>query len=428
LAASRLNRGPKAEGLTRIAKVVMLAGPIIVAILSILPLVSATGLGVSPTEIIIRSSLRGGEYQRAIRVFNAMDEDLGFVFNVTGYSADWISLYADDNFTKPINNMTVPVKTSVIVFVVVRVPLDASNGNHSSNVYVQTVPVEVKETGAKVVVSAPVKITVEVVGTQVLAGEVNGISTLDTEVNYPLRIDIDFQNTGNVVANPEIDVEITKEEDSIENFTFSKASVKPGMREVISVEWDTTGKDEGEYWANVTVSLGGEVLREKSLSFKLLPIGTVTRKGELVSLSFIGGNPVVGLVIKIQAAFRNTGLIDTTAEFVGEVYRGGELVDVIEGYETLVKVGKEEVLSAYLKLTEEGEYLIKGWAVYDGKKTDPKELSIVARVPEPPKTEEIVEEEQQINPPTNTTTLGLAVILVVSIMVITLGVRYAKKG
>lgn len=93
------------------------------------------------------------------------------------------------------------------------------------------------------IVSAFIEVFVEVVGEQILTGNVRSISAQDTEVGYPLRIKVDFENTGNVNAKPEIKTAILKDGIEIDSFTHTKACVKPGLRSIISVEWNTTGKE-----------------------------------------------------------------------------------------------------------------------------------------------------------------------------------------
>jgi hypothetical protein len=144
--------------------------------------------------------------------------------------------------------------------------------------------------------------------------------------------------------------------------------------EEIPVEWDTKGQVVGnDYLANVTVSLAGNVLYERELPFKVLEKGTLTRKGVLSTLSY-EGEPAVGEMIKTIATFKNTGKIDTNAKFTGEVHRNGKLIETIESDEFEVPVREMTALTSYLKLDKPGNYRITGYAVYEGKKTDSKEL------------------------------------------------------
>ncbi len=101
--------------------------------------------------------------------------------------------------------------------------------------------------------------------------------------------------------------------------------------------------------------------------------------GELKLLA-IEGKPQVNRVIKVVAHFENTGTNDTMAKFTGRVYRDGELVDLLEGNEMFIEVGKKIHLIAYYKIMIPGEYLIKGTVLYEVKETEANEVSFT--VPE----------------------------------------------
>jgi len=340
----------------------------------------AGGIGVSPTEITVYDAMRGGRYQKLIKIFNTIESPTTFLLNATGEIDEWVSFYIDENLTETVTNVTLASNSNQLIYVILQVPNEAPNGNYTGKIYVQTLPKKMEgQTGTSVIISASLGVFIEVVGTQILGGNVRGISTIDTEVGYPLRIKVEFENTGNVEAEPEIRIVVFRDETEIDSFTYSKTQVKPGLRDIISVEWNTTGRDPGDYSAKVTVLLEGKVLEERQLQFKILPFGTLTRRGQLTALS-VEGKPLVGTVLRIHATFRNTGLIDTTAHFVGEIYRDGDLIDVIESPDVLVEVGTEKNITSYLKLTQEGTYMIKGYVFYEGKQTDVKELVIQVKV------------------------------------------------
>ncbi len=80
-------------------------------------------------------------------------------------------------------------------------------------------------------------------------------------------------------------------------------------------------------------------------------------------------------MIKILADFENTGKIDSRAAFKGEIFRNGELVDVIESDEMLVEVGKTGRLTSYYKIESSDKYEVKGCVLYEGKETSTKEIS-----------------------------------------------------
>jgi len=339
--------------------------------------VAAIGIAVTPSHLEISDALRGGEFERNITIYNPDPEITSYTLSASGDAGLWISFFKQDDPTSPVDRVTIPGNENVRILVKFTIPQDAANGEHKATIIVTSVPAEEASGGSGQVVSlaAPVAVTIFVTGNQILSGVVNGISADDVEVKYPLRIKVQFHNTGNVVATPLITVKIaTQDGTTINNFTSSEFNVKPQKHETILLEWDTTGKEPGDYIANISVTLGDSVIKQEQLNFAILPVGTLTRSGSLTELKF-GGEPGLGVLTAIQATFVNTGKIDTKAKFVGEVYHNDILVDTLQSEELLVIIGDVELLESYFKPDQPGEYRIKGYVIYEGKKTEEKEIS-----------------------------------------------------
>ncbi|MBA7572769.1 hypothetical protein ES708_14555 [subsurface metagenome] len=339
--------------------------------------VVATGIAVTPSHLEISDALRGGEFERNITIYNPDSEITSYTLSASGDAGLWISFFKQDDPTSPVDRVTIPGNENVRILVKFTIPHDAANGEHKATIIVTSVPAEEASGGSGQVVSlaAPVAVTIFVTGSQILSGVVNGISADDVEVKYPLRIKVQFHNTGNVVATPQITIEITTQDGTtINNFTSSEFNIKPERRETILLEWDTTGKEPGDYIANISVTLGDSVIKQEQLNFAILPTGTLTRSGSLTELIF-EGEPGLGVLTMIQATFVNTGQIDTKAKLVGEVYHNDILVDTLQSEELLVAVGNTEFLEAYFKPDQPGEYRVKGYVIYEGKKTEEKEIS-----------------------------------------------------
>ena len=355
------------------------------------------GLGISPASITISDAFKGGTYERTITVFNTGDETGNFGLTAEGECADWISFYKEDEPTTPLTEVTIPGKDKAKVLVKFDIPEDIANADYTSTIFAQSTPEEEEGEGAvaHAVIRIPSEILIQVTGTQILKGTVKSITTTDTEIDYPLKIKVEFQNEGNVIAKPKIAVAITKNGELVDSFVHSETGIKPDKTDTITVLWNTTGRETGDYAANVAVSLGKkqELLASKDLPFKILPFGTLTRKGALQSLT-IEGEPLVNIVIKLAANFENTGEIDTMAKFKGEIYHEGKLLDVMESEEMFVEVGEKGKLTSYYKTLEPGSYAIKGRVFYAGKETAEKEVSF--DVPEPKIESESSEDKKWI--------------------------------
>lgn len=343
--------------------------------------VQAPGLGISPSSFTVADALRGGEYERTITVFNTADEDGDYELGATGPESEWITFYHTDDPETPITALNIKGHTKERVLVKIQVADDSPNRDYKPLIYVKSIPPEATAGAggavAQTVLKMPVSATIQVTGVQILKGTVESITRADTEIGYPLRLKVAFKNDGNVDATPKIAVRITKDGTLIDSFVHDESSIKLGKTDTIVVLWNTTGNEPGDYSASVSVSLGDETLTTKDVPFSILPRGALTRKGVLVLLS-LEGEPVVNRVIKVLAAFENTGSIDARAKFKGELYRDGALMEVLESDEKFVEAGEKLQLIAYYKITAPGEYKIKGIVSYEGKDTEVKEVSFTA--------------------------------------------------
>ena len=340
--------------------------------------VQAVGLGVSPGSFTVPDALKGAEYERTITTFNTADEAGDFELNATGPGSEWITFYKAEDPETLVTTIYIKGHDKQRILLKIKIAEDAANMEYTPTIYVQSVPPKLEGSEgavAQAVLRMPVKATIQVTGTQILKGTVKSITTSDTEIDYPLKVKVLFQNEGNVVAKPNIAVAITKDGELVDSFVHDETGIKPDYEDTITVLWNTTDQEIGDYTADVEVSLGGEILTTKSLPFKILPFGSLTRQGELTSLT-TEGEPMINRVIKILADFENTGKIDSRAAFKGEVYRDGEFVDTTKSDEMIVEVGETGRLTSYYKIQSPGTYVVKGCVLYEGKETDTKEISL----------------------------------------------------
>lgn len=335
---------------------------------------TVSSAGVVPAKITMSNLLKGSSYLRSIRIFGG-EEPIVYGLNATGDIETWVSFYKAGNLTEPIHNITVLDREEILVQFTI--PEDIANGDYSGTVYAEILSVKEVEniTGSMVTLRFPIQVSIDVTGIQILTGNVTDIKTRDVEVGQPLAIEVEFLNTGNVIATPLIEVNITRDGWPISSFTYSNTSVDVDSGTSINVAWDTTNREPGSYTAIVTVTLGGNGLAEKELLFEILPRGTFTRKGEIINLSY-SGELSPGSTLLIQAEFKNTGQVETTAKFMAEIYRGGTLIEVLEsGEEPTVNIQETYLFSTYLKIEESGSYEIHGYVLCENNKTTIQTLS-----------------------------------------------------
>lgn len=351
----------------------------------LLPLpVEASGIGISPPTIEIADAYRGNEYRRTVTVFNAGQEARSFALEAKGEIEDWITFHDPDDPETAIEIISVPGRPSAEqagtarVLVRIRLPDDVASGTYSSRLYVTSdrLSGDDGDSGHAVRLQASTALAISVSGSQILRGEVGRIEAGNTEIGLPLVIKVNFANTGNVVARPDIDVAIINAADGkVAEFSHSETEVRVDAREVIELEWDTSAAGKtGDYTAQVSVSLAGESIDTRNVPFKIFPRGGLAAQGRLVSLSF-EQPPALRAMTKVVAEFENTGPVEVSARLVAEVYRDGNLVDLMESEAWLVSAGEDEVIPGYYRPNRPGEYVLKGHVAYEGRRTATQDIS-----------------------------------------------------
>lgn len=335
----------------------------------------ALGVALGPPTLEITNALRGGDYERAVTVFNPSKAEAMYSLGAEGQAESWLSFY-EWSSKKAVQSLPIAGESNTNILVKVNVPSDITNGTYTATIYAETAPDAgfTTDTGVSTVLRATSVLTITVSDNQIVDGTVGNISARDTEAGFPLRLEVNFKNTGNVAVQPKIDCQIDKGNTKVAEFSYAKTTVKPESQETIPVEWATTADQSGDYVAQVTVSLDEKTITTRELPFKILPPGSFTKEGELTSLAY-EGQPLLDAMLKIQAGFQNTGQGDARAKLIGEVYCDGNLIDTIESEELLIPVGEQDILKAYLRVDSPGEYLVKGYINYEGKKTEVKEIS-----------------------------------------------------
>ncbi|MFV9630837.1 MAG: hypothetical protein ACNYWM_07205 [Methanosarcinales archaeon] len=358
-------------------KLIMLIA--LIGLVSMVQSVSAMGIGVAPSEVSIENALRGGEAETTVTIFNTGSQDDTFLLSASGDISEWVSYYNKNDPETIIETIDIPGSDKVQVLAVFQIPADAQNENYYGSLDITTAPknTSTEGTGQHLIVGASSKITIAVTGEQKIDGKVIGITIADTEHNNPLKVKVIFENTGNVIVNPKIDVIIYQNENEVHRYVHQSTEVKPTLTETIIAIWNTTSSNvPDDYIANVTVSLEGRTIVSNNVPFKILPFGSLTRQGNLTEI-IVEKEPVIGTPLRIGAVFKNTGMIESSAKFSGEVYRDGDFIDTIMSDELLVEINKEVMLTSYFKPESAGDYLIKGKVTYAGKETPVKEVTFI---------------------------------------------------
>lgn len=321
--------------------------------------------------------LKGQQFDVYISINNLDNFDTLYSIKAGNEITSWVSFY-NENQSVQINQLAVPALSSTRFIARFNIPKDAPNGQYSSSIYVETLSNEQNLSNASSLsIRVPISVLLDLQGLQYITGKILNITTSDTEVNRILRIKTEFKNTGDVIATPRIEVVILKNGAEIANFVQNNTSVNVNNTLVIDSDWDTTGQTVGDYVANVKAYLSDKLLEEKNLNFKILERGTLTAEGKIQEVK-ASSEVKTGQPAKVEVQFQNTGEIDLTAKITGEVYLNNNLVDTLNGDETLIKVGENETLTAYFRPSQEGNYSIQSSVTYEGKKEPLSDITISA--------------------------------------------------
>jgi len=363
----------------------------IITILSFLCLVStahAIGIGVSPSQINISNVLRGGYGEATIRVTNPNEFSLLVDLTAEGQIVDWlifapkladtIILTSGQIVTMAIESFTVPPNSFYEFRVIVQPPADMPTGTYSSYINVDTTPIgnitNPEQTGTTIITGAKLKASIGITGDQILDYVVQGITIKDTEEGYPIELTVTGENRGNVRVSPLVYVDIWNRDmtEIVKSVELIGSEVLPTTTETHEFSISSDNMSIGQYWANVTVSAGGEIIHEEVLTFDLMARGSLSIKGEFIGL-IKKVWATVGEVVKIDALFKNIGELPTSAKYKGEVYLGDEIMAVLESEELLVPVEETTNLTTYFTPDRPGRYVIRGAVYYDKKVTFTKE-------------------------------------------------------
>ncbi len=124
-------------------------------------------------------------------------------------------------------------------------------------------------TGADVGFAAATKVTINAYGERP-EGRVIDVRVSDIEINEPMSIFVEFENTGGVVASPLFSATIIKNGEVVDTVSAPDTEILPYEKGVLNVTWDSTGQGTGNYTADLEVKLGGDVPYDNSHNFSIV--------------------------------------------------------------------------------------------------------------------------------------------------------------
>ena len=334
------------------------------------------GLGISPSQMITPNLSKGSHVERTF-VLSRSDpvEDLYFKVTTEGATKDWITLDKGMEFTMPKGQQRFPI------MVIVNIPKDTANGEYKGGIRLESSsksPGKVSGSGASVSLSALIQTDFTITGKQVLEYEISSIRIQTIEEGSPLEVSLTIINTGNVEARPtKVHIEVFDKlnEKLLESQDVTEmGSVEPfETSDIVILVPTKLGIDQ--YWTKISAYRDEALLKEESLVFEIVEVGSLQKNGDLKELIY-NKKAEIGEIVKITGVFENTGQSNYSAKLVAEIFKKGKLVKLIESDLSTLNKGKTENLSAYFTPEVLGKYTVKVHVAYSGGKTSEKEAKI----------------------------------------------------
>lgn len=235
-------------------------------------------IGQMTKPIVIENALRGQEIQETLNLFNSEEKEVNYGLVADGDIKNWTTFYTADNLKDAITKVKVSVQSYLNVIAKFKVPDDIPNGTYLGQVAVVTMTEEEenKKEGLNVSVGMRVGRDVSIAVTD---KEIVNFQTTIIPLDYgvkkgeTLKIKIIYENQGNVVVKPDLQLKILKDDKSIFNAIFPYPEgvepVKPLERKELPslIEWQTSGQENGNYRAEVNVMLKNEIVKIDSFRF-----------------------------------------------------------------------------------------------------------------------------------------------------------------
>ena len=330
----------------------------------------AMSIGVSPTQVIVDHLLRGSVYEKTVQLSrDDGSQPVRLIVDVTGDMTPWLNLGNTSNlmFSEGQKKIIFPIKFTV--------PNDTPNGIYKENIRVRTEPSRLENIGAlgaSVSSGVSVDIHAKVIGEQVIDFTIPQLQVPNTEEGEPITVVLTVDNKGNVRAGPsKTHVEILNKygrELLISRDLTTGLTVPPFTRGDIPFLIPHKLSPE-EYTARIQVYNGTEVIKQDTIMFNVLEKGSIQKEGVLEAIQ-VKHQAESGEVIKIVVPFKNIGSIAVLPKLIVEVYYGDILLHVLESEPVAIAPGETANLEVYFTPDRDGLYIIKGYAVFAGKRTE----------------------------------------------------------
>jgi hypothetical protein len=330
---------------------------------------SAVSIGAGPSTIDFGKLVKGGYAESQVTVSTSGDEELTCTVEYEGDIKDWLT-------TDKGNQFTIAPNSRANMRVYIQPPVDAANGRYEGALYIKAAPTSTIEGGTGLVVGAGVKIKIvaEVTGAESVGFKVKSLNTADTEAGYPIKITATVLNNGNVRINPNFTASIQDlAGKNLITAEYAEKSILPTREDTVEFTIPSKGLEPGKYTANVNIYAKDTLVHNQPLTFNILAKGSWSISAKLDEIKLGSNTLAPSEIVKITASLKNTGQAKLKAKLKCESYLNDKLSDVLsESDEIDVEPNAIGNPETYYTPQKAGNYVIRCYALYEGKKTETK--------------------------------------------------------
>jgi hypothetical protein len=277
LAILRLRSGQVIQHTKGFGKILFASTILLIASVFVLPQF-AGAIGQVTQPIVIKDVLRGQTVQADLILLNSGTKVIVYDLSAEGAIAKWAKFYKTDDLTNPITTIQVSTTSTMGCVVKLVVPQDTPNGTYEGQVIITTA-LSKDETSKEGTAQLRMKVGRDVSIT-VTDQEILKFTTMIFPVKYavangdPIQIKITYDNQGNVLIKPTVDLKITKDRQAVFNAIYPYPEGDEGVipftqKTIPLIEWPTGGQSNGTYEAVVEILLNNQLMQEENFRFEV---------------------------------------------------------------------------------------------------------------------------------------------------------------
>lgn len=333
-------------------------------------------LGISPGSIVEESIPPNFQLARKFIIARGNpSEDEQAKITVSGPAAQYIELPAGGDvieLPKGARAVDVPfvINTKSLAAETYRAELTATvtpkTSNDASEGY-----------GSRVISGATAIIRFTVVNDEIEKYTIETVYVQESEVETPIGFSFRLTNQGTVFGRPEkIELVFLENESGKEVYretvdTTKIIAIAPLATERVDIITKATALPPGNYRGEITFYNNDEIIKaDKSVIFRVFPQGTLSQKGELVSLKTEKEGYEPGESVKITGSFKNSGDVGLVAQLNLEIFAGAKRIETLTSKEVFVPKLETVDFDLFYEQENGGEYTVKGAIAYGSKKSN----------------------------------------------------------